>query len=450
MADQSSPSWPGSDSALVDSGSHRTMSLSGWVDSFPLDKDSSLQIRRDTAGLERVFYTVSLDSVFAGSSARLVALSALAEPSLDEAAVRSSLMGHVSRRRSLYRGIAKLPAGHRLLMANGKLVALPDGSELDFTAEDTSLSLPVAIERLRTRLEDSIEAHFTPGRTAFLLSGGVDSAVLLLLAASIGISPLHAFAFGIEGERDSGDLKRAERIARLAGARFTPVLIQEAVFPERFTSCVLALEDVVSDTLPLMKFEFFRHVAAAGYTSCVSGLGADEVFAGDPRHLTSLVPPGTRMGIGFGQREVLRRQFPEWTLPAEVRPAAAHGLEVRLPYLSAPAVQFAASLPHDFRVRDGVGKYILRELLSEFAEPDVCWQPKVSRAAPARGATTACREAWRTLHGKLLEIPERWGVSRETLLALLGAVSGSEASPGLEAASRQLMRLSSLRVLSSH
>ncbi len=43
------------------------------------------------------------------------------------------------------------------------------------------------------------------------------------------------------------------------------------------------------------------------------------------------------------------------------RMSMAHGLEARVPFLDYTLVEFAATLPSDFKLRGGVGKYILRE-----------------------------------------------------------------------------------------
>lgn len=45
------------------------------------------------------------------------------------------------------------------------------------------------------------------------------------------------------------------------------------------------------------------------------------------------------------------------------RMSMAHGLETRVPFLDYTIVEFAASLPSEFKLRRGVGKYILRETM---------------------------------------------------------------------------------------
>ncbi len=56
------------------------------------------------------------------------------------------------------------------------------------------------------------------------------------------------------------------------------------------------------------------------------------------------------------------------------RNAMAHGVEVRLPFLSHQLVEFVFSLPPDLFLKDGWSKYILRKSMSDKLIPEICWR----------------------------------------------------------------------------
>jgi asparagine synthase (glutamine-hydrolysing) len=63
--------------------------------------------------------------------------------------------------------------------------------------------------------------------------------------------------------------------------------------------------------------------------------------------------------------------------------AAMHfSLETRLPFLDHRVLQYAWSLPLDFKVRKHVGKWIVRELLRTYVPPELTDRPKVGFAVP--------------------------------------------------------------------
>jgi asparagine synthase (glutamine-hydrolysing) len=56
------------------------------------------------------------------------------------------------------------------------------------------------------------------------------------------------------------------------------------------------------------------------------------------------------------------------------RNSMAHGVEVRLPYLSHELVQFVFSLPSSYKMREGFTKWILRKTVGNRLPDSICWQ----------------------------------------------------------------------------
>ena len=58
-------------------------------------------------------------------------------------------------------------------------------------------------------------------------------------------------------------------------------------------------------------------------------------------------------------------------LQVEDRVSSAHGVEVRLPYLDHPLVEFAATIPSDVKFKDGTMKNILRQAMGDTLPPEI-------------------------------------------------------------------------------
>ena len=64
------------------------------------------------------------------------------------------------------------------------------------------------------------------------------------------------------------------------------------------------------------------------------------------------------------------------------RASMAHSLEVRVPLLDHPFLEWAATLPSDLKLKGGEGKYILKKSLEPYVPWDVMYRPKMGFAVP--------------------------------------------------------------------
>jgi len=64
------------------------------------------------------------------------------------------------------------------------------------------------------------------------------------------------------------------------------------------------------------------------------------------------------------------------------RASMAAGLEVRNPFLDSSVVEFARTLPLRFKIRNGVGKWIVRRVMDRYIPPELTMRPKMGFAIP--------------------------------------------------------------------
>lgn len=64
------------------------------------------------------------------------------------------------------------------------------------------------------------------------------------------------------------------------------------------------------------------------------------------------------------------------------RASMAHALEVREPLLDHKLLEWATTLPRDFKLRGGEGKYIMKKAFEPFLPQDILYRPKMGFAVP--------------------------------------------------------------------
>ncbi len=189
--------------------------------------------------------------------------------------------GYIPDPATIYAGVRRLPAAHCLILRRGEAAPAPHRYWRPATAP-LAIGEPEAVAELSGRLRAATAARLVSDvPLGAFLSGGVDSAGVVAIAASLRETPLDTFTIGFEGSED--ETPYAEMVARRYGTRqhneraasidmIGAARLQGSIFGEPFgdqssvpthTVCALAR----------------RHATVA-----ISGDGGDEVFAGYRRY----------------------------------------------------------------------------------------------------------------------------------------------------------------------
>ncbi|MFC4031188.1 N-acetylglutaminylglutamine amidotransferase [Streptomyces polygonati] len=373
----------------------------------------------------RLRFASSLPALLAGGDV---------DTSLDPVALHHYLSFHsvVPAPRTVLAGIRKLPP------ATVRVIE-PDGTEHDhrywspaYTRQDAHAGMDArdwrdaVLDALRTAVRRRTVADVPVG---VLLSGGLDSSLVVALLAESGASGLATFSIGFDSEGgESGDeFTWSDLVARRYDTDHHRIVVPSTRLPGALDEAVAAMsEPMVSHdavAFHLLSREVARHVKVVQ-----SGQGADEVFAGydwyppmaglprgdaaatygkvfvDRPHaeLARMLAPGVRTGddvSGDFVREHLARPGADTALDAVLRldsevmlvddpvkrvdnMTMAWGLEARVPFLDHELVELAAACPPELKLADG-GKGVLKAAGRTLLPVEITDRPKGYFPVPA-------------------------------------------------------------------
>lgn len=250
--------------------------------------------------------------------------------------------------------------------------------KLQSTAEDTSR--PAVLANIRALFTDAVEKRLMSGRpVGSLLSGGLDSSLVAAITAvgqkKKGITePIQTFSIGL-GE--SPDVIAARKVAEHIGSEhyevsFTPEEGFEAV---RETIYALESFDVTTVRASTPMYLLAKYISEKTETIVImSGEGADELAQG---YIYFHKQPSLEEGDKESKR--LLKDLYMYDVLRTDRSTAAHGLEVRAPFLDHSFTSYYLSLPAEMRrPTNGVEKHLLRSAFSDanLIPSEILWRPK--------------------------------------------------------------------------
>jgi asparagine synthase (glutamine-hydrolysing) len=251
-----------------------------------------LVLARDRLGKKPLLWTRLPDGTLAFAS-ELKALLRLQEVSreVDLEAIDAFLaLQYVPGDRTALRGIHKLPPGH-VLVAEGRTERIerywqPESAESSANEEEW-------LERVRATVGAAVRKRLVADvPLGALLSGGIDSSIVVALMAEAASQPVRTFTVGFSDERyDERTYARA--VSSRFGTVHEELQIEEdvaATLPRLAATYDEPLGDEAAFPTFLIAEQARRHVTVA-----LAGDGGDETFAGYERYvvtgLADRVPP---------------------------------------------------------------------------------------------------------------------------------------------------------------
>jgi len=237
-------------------------------------RERRLLLARDRLGIKPLYYQLLPDGIAFASE--LKALLVLGRPEIDPSAVRDYLFhGYVPAPKTIYRGIAKLPAGHTLTWHDGRVTIErywnPSVSILERSAGDI-------VAELDALLRDVVPAHtLSDVPVGVFLSGGIDSA---LTAYYLDVPRTYTLGFEA-GARSEADAARAA--ATHLRTEHTEMTAPEADFAGALDRIPALFDEPFGDSAAWSNY-LIAQFARREVKVALSGEGGDEIFCGYPRY----------------------------------------------------------------------------------------------------------------------------------------------------------------------
>lgn len=365
-------------------------------------------IARDRLGIKPLYYVRDADKLRFASA--LPALSAVEDDTLeiDPVALHHYMSFHsvVPAPRTIFERIKKLPPGTRVAIE-------ADGTERRERYWRPSFRRGASdtrdLETLKTQVLEELSAAVQRRMVAdvpvgVLLSGGVDSSLVVGLLAEHGATGLNTFTIGFEnaGDEEGNEFPYSDLIAETFGTEHHKLNIDSSRLVEHLPGCFEAMSE------PMVSHDNIAFYLLSQEVSChvkvvQSGQGADEIFGGyfwyppmlasrdaladyaraffdrDHAEMAEVLTPDFLQSDH--SLEFVREHFDMAEADAPVDKALhldttvmliddpvkrvdnmtmAWGLEARVPFLDHELVELAAGIAPEHKVAPS-GKYVLKE-----------------------------------------------------------------------------------------
>jgi asparagine synthase (glutamine-hydrolysing) len=268
-------------------------------------------IARDRLGVKPLYWARRGDCVVFASELKSLLASGLIEPTLDYEAIASFLtFGFVPAPRTPLAGVHKLMPGHRLVVGEGRCEVEQYWSYPQPEA-DRTLSASEHAEQTLEALEESVRMRLMgDAPVGAMLSGGLDSSLVVALMARNTSQPVKTFSIGLEGAGKANELADARKVADLFGAEHHELELRVDDDVISLEDLVWSLDEPVGD-LSSLGFHVISELASQHVKVTLTGQGADELFGGYRKHRVAAMadqwrklPSGLRSAGAFGARHL--------------------------------------------------------------------------------------------------------------------------------------------------
>jgi asparagine synthase (glutamine-hydrolysing) len=384
----------------------------------------TVTLARDRLGIKPMYLAETPGRLrFASTLPALLAAGGV-DTGIDTVALHHYMTFHsvVPAPRTILAGVRKLPpATIRVIRA--------DGTSSERVYWEASFTRPVAAtgkewtEAVRDKLRQAVDRRMVADvPVGVLLSGGLDSSLIVALLAEQGQKGLTTFSIGFEsGGGESGDeFAYSDIVAKQFGTEHHQIRIGQDRFLPAVSRTVAAMsEPMVSHDC--IAFNLLSEDVAKQVKVVQSGQGADEIFAGYSWYPPLANVPRERAAEAYAKEffdrphgDLTRQLNPQWLVDGDVsrafveasfaRPGAAtavdaalrldsqvmlvddpvkrvdnmtmaFGLEARVPFLDHELVEIAAACPPELKLASD-GKGVLKDAARGLVPDEIIDRPK--------------------------------------------------------------------------
>src|SRR5580692_2314368 len=364
----------------------------------------SVTLTRDPFGIKPLYIAQVTGGLAFASEAQALLEAGLVQRQVRPAAREELLqLQFTTGADTIFEGIQRVLPGETITCADGHIL---DRRRISWIPEGgpENIDEDAALARLDRALEESVDLHQRSDVPyGMFLSGGIDSATLITLMARLNKEPVRAYTAGFDAPGAADEREHAAAVAHAVGAHHCSIEVTEAMVWQHLPEIVACMDDPAAD-YAIIPTWFLARRAHQDVKVVLTGEGGDEIFAGYDRYRKAIRPwwrGGRAMWArgSFDKVPVLRVQPSIWRdgmaaaearaldsgmsrlaaaqatdmadwLPHDLllkadRCLMAHAVEGRTPFLDRGVAAAAFRLPDSMKLRNGMGKWILRKWLEK-------------------------------------------------------------------------------------
>ncbi|TVT54538.1 MAG: N-acetylglutaminylglutamine amidotransferase [Sedimenticola thiotaurini] len=391
-----------------------------------------LFMARDRLGIKPLYYMQTGDLFRFASNVQALLAAGGVDTSLDPVALHHQFTLHavVPAPRTVLNGVRKLAPGHCMLIDSDGRVTERRYWQLQASRPGTPPSDGEWLEAIHDTLRQAVQKRneISDVPVGVLLSGGLDSSLLVALLAEAGVTDLRTFSVGFEDHPDEkgSEFEFSDQVVEHYSTNHHKYLIPNDEVLKRLPEAVDAMAEPMFGQ-DAVAFYLLSEQVSKQIKVVQSGQGADEVFGGyfwyprmqdeqqgtpverfarhyfdrDHEEFLRMVTPEFRGQDYTSQKiaELLDEPGADSFMDAVLRMdtttlivddpvkrvdnmTMAWGLEARVPFLDQQLVELAAQCPPELKLREG-GKYPLKAMARGILPDSVIDRPKGYFPMPA-------------------------------------------------------------------
>ncbi|MGC2401336.1 MAG: asparagine synthase (glutamine-hydrolyzing) [Acidobacteriaceae bacterium] len=232
----------------------------------------------------------------------------------NQALLQYMYFGYIPDPLTAFAAIQKLPPGHLLEFANGK-IDVRQYWDLPQYGTQPPQSEEACLEEMEHRLAEAVRIRLISDvPLGALLSGGTDSSTMVALMARASAQPVKTFAIGFR-DQDFNEAPYARIVADKFGTDHHELIVEPDVL-ETVEMLTASLEEPFGDSSMLPTY-YVSCLARKHVTVALSGDGGDEIFGGYDRYGIHLRRRAFERIPSWARRFYRERIYPR--LPADMR-----------------------------------------------------------------------------------------------------------------------------------
>ena len=266
----------------------------------------TLFLVRDPIGKKPLYYSHGPNYfAFASEIKSLIGLPEVGNEIDSMAANQYFSMGYIGGHKTVFQDISQLQAGHSAVYSLKSGLKIQRYWQLPVTCGDMNMSEAELIDELDSLLIDAIKIRLRSDvPLGAFLSGGLDSSLIVAIAANLSSTPINTFTVSFPGmPNDESDYAR--KIASHFGTHHTMYEVNEDML-DCLPNLISQLDQPFADS-SFIPMNFICKEARRNVTVALSGDGGDELFAGYGHYnafswenrVRQHWPPLIRKGVGY-------------------------------------------------------------------------------------------------------------------------------------------------------